>query len=212
MYLNTVLKDPEKFPQVKSIRKANIRNDCDPKKVGEFKSADDRRSVTKDAGLLQGWIKQGWINTKEPVIPTFLVAGPRDYLGFRKRPVHAAIVTTGGSAPGLNRVIHSIVQRHHGTYRYRLGEIYGVQDSFLGMCNFAHHRMSLKPAETEKWIDRGGSMLGMRRERGPKSGTDLAPEELAAQVLYQLQDKDIDILYVIGGGSVCSHGSENSSI
>src|SRR5260370_30427966 len=53
MYLNTVLKDPEKFPQVKSIRKANIRNDCDPKKVGAFKSTDDMRSVTKHARLLR---------------------------------------------------------------------------------------------------------------------------------------------------------------
>jgi 6-phosphofructokinase 1 len=67
------------------------------------------------------------------------------------------------------------------------------------MCNFAHHRISLKPRETEKWIDRGGSMLGMRREIGPQSGTELPAQDLAAKVLYQLQDKDIDILYVIGG-------------
>jgi 6-phosphofructokinase 1 len=202
MYLNTVLEDPEKFPQVKSIRTANIRNDCDPKKVGQFKSADDRRSVTKDAGLLQVWIKKG------PVIPTFLVAGPRDYLGFRKRPVHVAIVTTGGSAPGLNRVIHSIVKRHHETYRERLGNIYGVKDSFLGMCDFPNHREILSKEVTETWIDRGGSMLGMRRYRGPQTEPELSPEQLATKVLDQLQHNEIDILYVIGGDGSLSIAHE----
>ena len=193
MYLNTVLKDPEKFPQVKRIRTANIRNEYDEKKVGQFKSKNDKRSVTKDWALLEKWISQG------PHIPTFLVAGPRDYLGFKKGPVHAAIVTTGGSAAGLNRVIHSIVKRHHETYWQHRGNIYGVTDSFLGMCDFRNHRKILSKEMTESWIDRGGSMLGMRRYRGPQPGPELSPEELAARVLDQLQQNDIDILYVIGG-------------
>jgi 6-phosphofructokinase 1 len=165
MYLEQVIKDPKDFPEVQQIRKAEIKNGSDERKVGKFKSSNDRRSVTKGFELLQRWFSE------YQQIPTFLVAGPRDYLGFKQRKVHAAIVTSGGTAPGLNMVSHSIVQRHHKTYEDRLGDIYGVQDSFLGMCNFAHHRISLKPRETEKWIDRGGSMLGMRRERGPQSGT-----------------------------------------
>src|SRR5687768_15344917 len=187
MYLQRVMTDPKSFPQVPRIRDATIENDRDQRKVGKFKSEKDRRSVTKGAELLEGWF------TQHKKIPTFLVAGPRDQIAFKeKTPVRAAIVTTGGSAPGLNRVIHSIVQRHDAYGKERRGKIWGVQDSFLGMCNFVNHRVALEWEETEKWIDRGGSMLGMRRERGPKSGDDLPPEELASKVLAELQNKRID--------------------
>ncbi|GAH02942.1 unnamed protein product, partial [marine sediment metagenome] len=49
--------------------------------------------------------------------------------------VRVAIVTTGGLAPGLNSVIHSIVERHWKTYKInkaKRGVVLGIKESFGG--------------------------------------------------------------------------------
>ena len=76
-------------------------------KLGRFRRRDSRKAVIADMELLARFQKT------ELIVPSFLEAGPRVQLKFDPRDVHAAIVTTGGLAPGLHCVIHSIVKRHH---------------------------------------------------------------------------------------------------
>ena len=131
--------------------------------------------------------------------PRFMLAGPRDprRYGWKKpAAIRAAILTGGGVAPGLNRVIHAIVKRHCDTYHLneqRGGIVYGIRDGFRGFSAAPEHvRMTkLTPAETERWIDRGGTMLGSLR--GAKE-----PKEVD-KWLKVLRYFELDVLYVIGG-------------
>jgi 6-phosphofructokinase 1 len=139
-------------------------------------------------------------------IPSFLEAGPRARLRFDPHIVRAAIVTTGGLAPGLHCVIHSIVKRHCQTYRIGTaeGKIFGVHNSFEGLSNLADNLVELDTGTTEEWLDQGGAKLGVVRyypknARGKTLIGKPAIKQLAAQITKNLQTNRIDILYVIGG-------------
>jgi 6-phosphofructokinase 1 len=199
LFLNDLLNRNKSFPEVTRLGNGEFPNHCDQRNVGKFRDPNDKRVVTTDWNIMERY--------KKPELPRFLVAGPRRHLAFDPKTVQAAVVTTGGSAPGLNCVIHSIVKRHHATYELpRTLPIKGVHDSFRGMCNLQGYMRPLNDTKTEQWLERGGSMLGMRRYH------DFARTELAQRVVQELYNHKIDILYVIGGGGSLSTAHEIANV
>jgi len=171
-----------------------IPNPISEKIIGLYRPPDARKAVIADMDLMDAFRKG---NLR---LPSFLEAGPRKELYFDPGTIHAAIVTTGGLAPGLHAVIHSIVKRHHNTYGLRANaRIFGVYNSFKGLCDLANNSIELKPALTEEWLDQGGSQLGSVRYYCDGNRGDKAIDAMAEHISEQLKSNNIDILYVIGG-------------
>lgn len=168
--------------------------------LGLFRTHHSRKAVIADMEFLDEW------KHKRIDIPAFLEAGPREDQRFPRRSVKAAIVTTGGLAPGLHCVIHSILKRHCQIYRLDVanGRIYGVYNSFKGLCNLADNLTALDLKRTEEWLDQGGSKLGIVRYKPQdKNGKEMKGTKgiakLADDATWNLKYNDIDILYVLGG-------------
>ncbi|PJA50692.1 MAG: hypothetical protein CO171_00340, partial [Syntrophobacterales bacterium CG_4_9_14_3_um_filter_49_8] len=147
-----------------------IKNPVSAEKVGVYRDFGQRKSVTADMDVI------GEFAGKSKLVPSFLEAGPRQLLYHDPQSVRAAIVTSGGLAPGLNCVVHSIVTRHWNTYSIneaKRGGVFGIYDGFIGLYARPLDKVRLDPDITEYWLDRGGSMLGARRLTG-KTLEDLA--------------------------------------
>lgn len=160
--------------------------------LGLFRPPSARKAVIADMDML------GDFNDKGLPVPSFMEAGPRELLRF-DRDHRAAIVTTGGLAPGLHCVIHSIVKRHCDIYGCPF--IHGVYNSFRGLCQLANNLTTepLTPKQTEEWIDQGGSQLGSVRYLHEGEEGDEALRRMAQVITTNLEDNDIDVLYLIGG-------------
>lgn len=163
--------------------------------VGLFRDPKSREVLVADVKTLQECEEKGM------PLPSFLEAGPRAKLRHDPHNVRAAVVTTGGLAPGLNSVIHSIVVRHSLIYQLNQakGRVLGVYDSFRGLCDLADNCVVLDPAETEKWLSEGGCKLGCVRYYPGGARGDETIAELADVITRNLVANGIDILYVIGG-------------
>lgn len=188
------------FPiQVGLVGKATLPNPRLEEELGKYRRPTDRKSVTADTDLISKYAK------RVTGVPSFLEAGPRKLLYHSPESVRAAIVTTGGIAPGLNCVVHSIVDRHWNTYRVNEsqgGDVFGIYESFLGASDLENNMGRLTPFDTENWLDKGGSILGIRRyrdEKREKLPTGEKRRLLAQDIAKQLRLKHIHILYVIGG-------------
>jgi 6-phosphofructokinase 1 len=162
--------------------------------IGRFRPLDRRVSLTVDMDSLGRLIEAG------RAIPGFLEAGPREMLAFSERNssgIKAAVVTTGGLAPGLNSVIHSIVERHNKAPYHNLlgprGGVWGVFESFKGLAGETLNGRKLDPAETEQWQLKGGCELGAIRFK------DFSIDELSTRIAHNLARWKVDILYIIGG-------------
>jgi 6-phosphofructokinase 1 len=172
-----------------------IKNRISEDRLGVYRSPQARKAVIADIETLSAYQAKGL------EVPSFLEAGPRAELRFDPHTVRAAVVTTGGLAPGLHCVLHSIVKRHCQTYRMDQadGRIYGVYNGFKGLCSLANNLVQLETSMTEDWLDQGGSKLGIvRYYHGGKKG-DAALAEMAEAITKELQYNGINILYVIGG-------------
>ena len=177
---------------VRTVGEPRIPNPVAEGKLGRYRPPEARKSLTADMDVISLCIRE----TKE--IPSLQEAGPRSLLFHDPHQVRAAIVTTGGVAPGLNSIVHSIVKRHHRTYSIFHGSksgVFGVYDSFLGLSRTPIHMKPLDPDVTERWIDSGGSVLGNMRGQKSEGGI----EKLAQEIVANLEKHYIDILYVIGG-------------
>jgi 6-phosphofructokinase 1 len=163
--------------------------------LGIFRPPTARKAVIADIALLEAFKKEV-LET-----PTFLEAGPREHLLYDPQGVRVAIVTTGGLAPGLHSVIHSVVRRHCKIYGLgqAQGKIFGVYDSFKGLCNLADNLVVLSPSTTEEWLDYGGSKLGIVRYYYEERQDEEATNQMVDIISGNLRDNYIDILYVIGG-------------
>lgn len=163
--------------------------------VGLFRTPTASKTVIADMELLSLFDKQ------DLKTPSFLEAGPREQLRHDPHRVRAAIVTTGGLAPGLHCVIHSIVKRHIHTYSLDRahGKVLGVYDSFKGLCHLADFHVDLSPDTTEEWLDHGGSKLGNVRYYHDGQQGDKAIAQMVTEITRNLQTNNIDILYIIGG-------------
>ncbi len=176
------------IPIVKGKRESE--NPLGEEILGRFCDPAARMVMTANLAQLKAF------EEKEGAIPSFLEAGPRKTLRHCPDQTCVAIVTTGGLCPGLHRVIHSIVTRHH---LYGTDIIYGVYDSFKGLVNLENNRIELSPTITEEWSDTGGSRLGNVRYYPNNKRDDNEIDDMVAVISKELKYFDIDILYVIGG-------------
>ncbi len=176
--------------QVTELGAATFRNPQPEARLGAYRSRSARRAVLADMDYIMSFVDRG-----EP-IPSLLEAGPRETLFFNPATVRAAIVTSGGVAPGLNRMVHAIVSRHCEAYGFDPsgeGAIFGVFDGMAGLVDEPIDMMPLTPETTSAWCNDGGSYLGSRREYR----YDL--EATAQRVAENIAQANIQILYIIGG-------------
>jgi 6-phosphofructokinase 1 len=169
---------------------ATIRNPQPESRVGNYRAPESRRAVLADMDFIMSFVEAGL------PVPSLLEAGPREQLYFDPATVRAAIVTSGGVAPGLNRVVHAIVNRHWKTYGLdpsRNGAVFGVFDGMAGLAEQPVDMMPLTPSDTAKWFNDGGSYLGSRRE------FKFDRQVMAQRVAENLREAGIQILYIIGG-------------
>jgi 6-phosphofructokinase 1 len=185
----------KKFPtDVKTLLPAKYKNPVSESELGAYRTRDRRKCITADLEMIQRLAKKG------SEIPGFLEAGPRKMLAFAepRRPtdgLNVGVVTSGGLAPGLNSVVHSIVERHINTYGKLRGNggVWGILDSFKGLAQSQLEYIDLTPEKTEDWLQRGGSELGaIRYMKYPL-------EELAKKIAKNLEYHGVRILYVVGG-------------
>jgi len=168
------------------------------KKLGIFRPPEARKAVVADMERLRAFQEKGL------EVPSFMEAGPRAELRFHPHRVRAAVVTTGGLAPGLHCVLHAIVKRHTETYGPNTG-VFGIYNSFRGLCNLADNHIRLTSDITEEWLDQGGSHLGIVRyyhnfdETGGDVDDDSRIAAMADVIADNLRLNNIQILYVIGG-------------
>lgn len=120
-------------------------------------------------------------------VPSFEPGGPREKLFFDAAKTRAGIVTCGGLCPGLNDVIRALVLElvHH----YGVTEILGFRHGYAGLVpGVGPEPYELTPDFVDTITDRGGTILGTSR----------GPQDVPTMV-DTLVDRDVDILFVIGG-------------
>ena len=164
---------------VKQFRPAKYKNAVPEHRIGRYRPIDSRMCVTAEMEIIKKYVDQ----KREP--PSFLEAGPREYLYFDPTDVRIGIVTPGGIAPGLNTVIHSIVNMHYEIYGMRR-EAYGFLGGFRGLAEARFVR--LNSTITREWIHKGGTGLVAGREK----------QDIPVMAT-RLEELGVDILYVIGG-------------
>jgi 6-phosphofructokinase 1 len=128
------------------------------------------------------------LNRAIPRNELLLRAGPREKIYFDPVKTHAGIVTCGGLCPGLNSVIHSIVNGLW--YLYGVRRISGIKFGYRGFLpEFNLPVIELNPTVTED-IDRaGGTILGSSRGFG----------ERTAEIVDAMERMNMNILFAIGG-------------
>ncbi len=183
---------------VERLGEPTYDNPLSEDEVGNYRPHDSFKVITADLEVIETFIKA---NKK---IPSFREAGPRSKFYFNPQSVRAGIVTTGGLAPGIHYVIHSIVKRHWDTYKINKsaeGDIFGIYESFDGLTSKPMFYKTLDPDITEEWLDRGGCMLGMRRGTYHK---DNDVDKYVNEILANLNRNHLNILYIIGGNGSLS--------
>ncbi len=136
---------------------------------------DDRRSTLRDGPHA------------EADIPTFELAGPRDFLYFDPAKLRCGIVTCGGLCPGINNVVRGIVNEL--THAYGVQEIFGFRYGFEGLVGrFGHEPVRLTPDYVSHIHQQGGTVLGS--SRGSHDPVEMVD---------RLAELGIGALFVIGG-------------
>jgi 6-phosphofructokinase 1 len=104
-------------------------------------------------------LEQALTNVPEAQQRSFLRAGPRRLLAFDPEKVKAAIVTCGGLCPGLNAVIHSVVNCLERNYGVR--EIWGISYGYMGFYSEPWRKLTVESVDGIHML--GGSMLSSSR-------------------------------------------------
>ncbi|CAM9395925.1 unnamed protein product, partial [Discosporangium mesarthrocarpum] len=87
-----------------------------------------------------------------------IASGPRATLHFCPTEVRAAVVTCGGLCPGLNSVIHHLVQTLLRIYKAE--KVFGIRGGFSGFYDEEKPPVELSNADVEMLQHRPGSVLG----------------------------------------------------
>eukprot|EP00612_Vaucheria_litorea_P003983 CAMPEP_0171462748 /NCGR_PEP_ID=MMETSP0945-20130129/6655_1 /TAXON_ID=109269 /ORGANISM="Vaucheria litorea, Strain CCMP2940" /LENGTH=443 /DNA_ID=CAMNT_0011989323 /DNA_START=138 /DNA_END=1469 /DNA_ORIENTATION=- len=126
-------------------------------------------------------------NDKPPIARAYLRAGPRNELHFDPVEVNAAIVTCGAICPGLNSVIHHLIDSLKNIYK--VNKIYGIQGGWGGFHDEEKPYIDLYSASNLQFLQhRAGSILGCAT-----GGFDLE------KIMTFIEENEINQLYAIGG-------------
>lgn len=224
---------PKVWPPVERRGRAEKRNRAPQDVIGTFRPDEPSNDARVVAAALSGY------HTGDKTIAwpdscllrrslCFPEAGPRERLYFPTGAtlrLKAAILVSGGIAPGINAVIDGIVQRHwlyaeHHGYQRSL-YVYGIQNGFRAFFDDEKKPCDITPAirtlianekqreilvpqqglppmlETSDHAHEGGSILGTSRV---DELIDIGQREKKLEsIIAELRRKDIDILYIIGG-------------
>jgi 6-phosphofructokinase 1 len=183
------------------------------------------------AAALAGYHTGDFMDVEHPVTCQikhglcFPEAGPREKLFFPPRGtgLRAAVLVSGGIAPGINAVIDGIVQRHYmyanpGRYadpvRYRETQSYDIEVrgmlngfrafddpndslSYLRLLPNHDERGTYRHIVTSDHANKGGSMIGTSRVDELIDGSSRS--DRLDMIVDGLLNSRTDILYVIGG-------------
>lgn len=147
-------------------------------------------------------------------LPTLLEAGPRGKLiipGLDLDELKIGILVSGGIAPGINAVIDGIFSRHElytkKSRRYSL-TVYGYEDGFYGLSQGKNKRVVLNRNDVRAQAHLGGSIICTARYSRLSETDDWKDRQnLLCNLVHQICDQQLRILYIIGGdGSMrCAH-------
>jgi 6-phosphofructokinase 1 len=147
--------------------------------IGRYRPLTKRIYATAEMEIIKAYGEQ----EREP--PSFPEAGPREHLYFNPAGIRVGVLTAGGIAPGLNTVVHSIINMHHKIYGMER-KAFGFLGGFRGLAE--NRYLELDSTITREWLHQGGS--GLTTSRGKQD---------IATMATNLNDLGVDILYVIGG-------------
>ena len=117
-----------------------------------------------------------------------LKAGPREFIYFNPKHVHAAICTCGGLCPGLNDVIRAVVRCLWN--RYGVRRITGIRYGYKGFLNeYGFDTIELDPDKVDDIHKTGGSFLGTSRGAGNR----------VIDIVDAIERLNINILFIVGG-------------
>ncbi|MBK9384430.1 MAG: ATP-dependent 6-phosphofructokinase [Planctomycetes bacterium] len=116
---------------------------------------------------------------------TLELAGPRRRIYFEPQRASAAILCSGGLCPGLNDVIHGLVQVLRG--RYGLRRVLGIRYGYDGLQRGVPP-IALYEAQLSRVHEQGGCFLGTARCK-------LDIEACVARLIAE----EVDLLFAIGG-------------
>ncbi len=129
-------------------------------------------------------------------IPAFEAAGPRAEIFFDPPGTSIGIVTCGGLCPGINDVIRAIVLT--AWHEYGVRRVLGFRYGFAGLTGArGPEPLTLDPDVVHEIHSLGGTILGS--SRGP---------QIVADMVDELQRRQIDILFAIGGDGTMTGASE----
>ena len=116
-----------------------------------------------------------------------LRSGPRETVYFDASDVKVAIVTCGGLCPGLNDVVHGLVETLFKEYGLKKGQVLGIRYGFRGFYEGAEP-IELCPRTVQGIHLTGGTILGTTR-----GGSD------TDKIVNSIRDRGINMVFVIGG-------------
>jgi 6-phosphofructokinase len=123
--------------------------------------------------------------------------------------VRRVLILTGGEdAPGLNAVLRAFVQ----TATDLDLEVYGSEDGFPGLIEHPARDVRLTHANVKGILPRGGSILGCSDRTDPFSyqvkdpGGNERTLDVSERVKAKLDELEIDILVLVGGGGTMNIG------
>ena len=156
-------------------------------------SADDNALIRL---LIDGEIAEEFTEARDLF---FEQAGPPKKLFFDPGKTKAAIVTCGGTCPGINDVIRSLV---YTLYReYEVHSVLGIPYGLSGLIpSYNLGVVELTPANVDSIHENGGTFLGT--SRGPQ------PADIMINTLERLS---ANMLFVIGGDGSMKAAAEIDS-
>ncbi|GHT79184.1 ATP-dependent 6-phosphofructokinase [Spirochaetia bacterium] len=171
---------------IEDLGKRNIQSPITMSKVeGDFIAdyVSDDEFVLPDAGVMLGNqkpVKRGQV---------FERAGPREFIYFMPKHVHAGIVSCGGLCPGINDVIRAIVRCLW--YRYGVRRISGIRYGYKGFLS-DEDKFATKPLDPDVVDDIhkiGGTFLGTARGGGNE----------VSRIVDAIERLNLNMLFTIGG-------------
>ncbi|WP_022668727.1 ATP-dependent 6-phosphofructokinase [Desulfospira joergensenii] len=172
--------------EISTLGKANI---VSPMKREDQAGRAQKHFISDDARILADVRPEAFKDAFAAGVelPSFELAGPREYLYFDPSKLKCAVVTCGGLCPGLNDIIRAIVLELYHNYGVR--NIYGIRHGLQGFIpEFGHEVMDLDPAAVSGIQDKGGSILGSSR-----GSQDIG------KVVDCLERMNVGILFMVGG-------------